>query len=323
RTESPPKEENVTIGPWLVKFCKSEIRGKEEEDPKSVFAFQELIMDSDSWSARLSSASKQYQSALQSRSEFPPIEINSLVTDMFMGFEEIDGDDDIREEFPCPFCSDYFDIVGLCCHIDEEHPVEAKNGVCPVCAMRVGVDMVAHITLQHGNIFKISFSYNFLFVTHNRLTKQTVNFVQWPSYLCVRLCYSTLNSLTSTYMQHKRKTRKGGSHSTTLSLLRKELREGNLQSLFGGSSCLVSSSNAAPDPLLSSFILPMADDFGSVQPPFLTETSSAKKSSTENVSERKVQPAAPPLSVKDKEEKAKRCQFVQGMLLSTILDDGL
>jgi hypothetical protein len=27
------------------------------------------------------------------------------------------------------FCSDYFDIVGLCCHIDEEHPVEAKNGV--------------------------------------------------------------------------------------------------------------------------------------------------------------------------------------------------
>uniref|UniRef100_A0A803PWC0 Uncharacterized protein n=1 Tax=Cannabis sativa TaxID=3483 RepID=A0A803PWC0_CANSA len=208
-------------------------------------------MDSDSWSARLSSASKQYQSALQSRS------------DMFMGFEEIDGDDDIREEFPCPFCSDYFDIVGLCCHIDEEHPVEAKNGVCPVCAMRVGVDM------------------------------------------------------------HKRKTRKGGSHSTTLSLLRKELREGNLQSLFGGSSCLVSSSNAAPDPLLSSFILPMADDFGSVQPPFLTETSSAKKSSTENVSERKVQPAAPPLSVKDKEEKAKRCQFVQGMLLSTILDDGL
>lgn len=49
--------------------------------------------------------------------------------DMLMGFEEIDGDDDIREEFPCPFCSEYFDIVGLCCHIDEEHPVEAKNGV--------------------------------------------------------------------------------------------------------------------------------------------------------------------------------------------------
>lgn len=53
-----------------------------------------------------------------------------MLADMFMGFEEIDGDDDIREEFPCPFCSEYFDIVGLCCHIDDEHPVEAKNGVC-------------------------------------------------------------------------------------------------------------------------------------------------------------------------------------------------
>ncbi|EXB55049.1 hypothetical protein L484_006223 [Morus notabilis] len=206
-------------------------------------------MDGDSWSARLSSASKRYQSALQSRS------------DMFMGFEEIDGDDDIREEFPCPFCSEYFDIVGLCCHIDEEHPVEAKNGVCPVCAMRVGVDM------------------------------------------------------------RKRKSRKGGSHSTTLSLLRKELREGNLQSLFGGSSCIVSSSNVAADPLLSSFILPMADDFVGVQPPFSTETSTTKKSSAENVSERHV--LSPPLSVKDKEEKTKRCEFVHGLLLSTILSDGL
>ncbi|ONI04335.1 hypothetical protein PRUPE_6G316400 [Prunus persica] len=187
-------------------------------------------MDGDSWSARLSTASRRYQNALQSRS------------DMFMGFEEFDGDDDIREEFPCPFCSEYFDIVGLCCHIDEEHPVEAKNGVCPVCAMRVGVDMVAHITLQHGSMFK---------------------------------------------MQRKRKTRNGGAHST-LSLLRKELREGNLQSLFGGSSCILSSSNAAPDPLLSSFILPMADDFVSVQPHFSIETSSAKKSIDERLSERYV-----------------------------------
>lgn len=31
----------------------------------------------------------------------------------------------------------------------------------------------------------------------------------------------------------------------------------------------------------------------------------------------------PTLSVKDKEEKAKRCEFVQGLLLSTILDDDL
>jgi hypothetical protein len=37
--------------------------------------------------------------------------------------------------------------------------------VCPICAMRVSVDMVAHITLQHGNIFKISFSFELLIVS--------------------------------------------------------------------------------------------------------------------------------------------------------------
>ncbi|KAA3490616.1 DEHYDRATION-INDUCED 19-like protein 3-like [Gossypium australe] len=82
----------------------------------------------------------------------------------------------------------------------------------------------------------------------------------------------------------KRKSRKGGSHST-LSLLRKELREENLQSFLGGSSCTVSS-NSAPDPLLSSFILPMVDDFVNVQPNYSRETRTTKKSPDVNKSER-------------------------------------
>ncbi|RWW41046.1 hypothetical protein BHE74_00053487 [Ensete ventricosum] len=54
----------------------------------------------------------------------------SRLVDLYLGFEELDGgEDDPRAEFPCPFCSEDFDIVGLCCHIDDEHPVEAKNGV--------------------------------------------------------------------------------------------------------------------------------------------------------------------------------------------------
>ncbi|KAL8061566.1 hypothetical protein ABFS82_02G093200 [Erythranthe guttata] len=227
-------------------------------------------MDANSWAARLSSASKRYQSALQTRSG---MKWDGFDAEMLMGFEEIEVDDDIREEYPCPFCSDYFDIVGLCCHIDDEHPVEAKNGVCPVCSMRVGVDMVAHITLQHGNIFK---------------------------------------------MQRKRKSRKAGSHST-LSMLRRELREGNLQSLFGGSSCVVSSTNAAPDPLLSSFILPMVEDYETAPTHSSAESALVKKTTTATNSERKVKQA--PMSIKDKEEKAKRSDFVQGLLLSVMLDD--
>ncbi|KAL3639227.1 hypothetical protein CASFOL_017134 [Castilleja foliolosa] len=49
-------------------------------------------MDANSWAAPFSYASKRYQSALQSRSE------------MLMGFEEIEMDEDIHDEYPCPYC---------------------------------------------------------------------------------------------------------------------------------------------------------------------------------------------------------------------------
>ncbi|THU44130.1 hypothetical protein C4D60_Mb02t04160 [Musa balbisiana] len=98
-------------------------------------------MEADSWS-RLTSDSKRRQPTFQ-----------SLVDDC-LGFDEFDGaseDDDSRAEFACPFCSEEFDIIGLCYHIDDEHPGESKDGVCPVCAGRVEMDMVDHIAKQHGN----------------------------------------------------------------------------------------------------------------------------------------------------------------------------
>lgn len=38
-------------------------------------------------------------------------------------------DDDFQEEFACPFCAESYDIIGLCCHIDDEHSLESKNAV--------------------------------------------------------------------------------------------------------------------------------------------------------------------------------------------------
>jgi len=188
----------------------------------------------------------------------------------------MEGDEESKAEFLCPFCAEDYDVVGLCCHIDEEHPVEVKNGVCPICAKRVGMDIVSHITMQHGSFLKV---------------------------------------------QRKRRFRRGGSNST-LSLLRRELREGNLQSLFGGSTCIVSS-NTEPDPLLSSFIYnaPRVDEPVSVKPHSLVETSVVKESSKEDFLERNFQQLV--LSDKDQEEKTRKSEFVQGLLLSTILDDGL
>lgn len=97
------------------------------------------------------------------------------------------------------------------------------------------------------------------------------------------LCFS----LTSDYVQRKRRFRRGGTNST-LSILRKELRDGNLQSLIAGSSCFVSASNTEPDPWLSSFICnpPVDDNQTSVQPHSSAEASSVKQSPLEDVSER-------------------------------------
>ncbi|XP_061992381.1 protein DEHYDRATION-INDUCED 19 homolog 4-like [Rosa rugosa] len=212
-------------------------------------------MDSDSWSNLFSSSNAR---RCQSRS------------DLF-GHEEIEGDDEIKAEFLCPFCAEDFDVVGLCCHIDEEHPVEAKNGVCPVCAKRVGSNLVTHITTQHGSLLKV---------------------------------------------QRKRKFRRGS--NSTFSILRKELREGSLQALLGGSS-FPFSSNTEPDPLLSSFIYNAPDEHVSEQPHPLVEAPFMKESTKEESSERIAQ--QPPLSTKDQEEKARKCEFVQGLLMSTILDD--
>ncbi|CAL9069519.1 unnamed protein product [Musa banksii] len=234
-------------------------------------------MESDAWGRFSAAASKRHQSALQSRyadaSRDPSLR---GLRDLYLGFEELDGgEDDTRAEFPCPFCSEDFDIVGLCCHIDDEHPVEAKNGVCPVCAARVGLDLVGHLTTQHGSFFK---------------------------------------------MQRRRKYRRGSAAShTMLSLLRKDLREGNLQALLGGSSYMAPSPAAAPDPFISSLIytLPLDEPSKDAQPESFDEGSLVSKSSDKEVVER----VEPSLSDKDQKERARRSEFVQGLVLSTIFDD--
>ena len=52
-----------------------------------------------------------------------------LKADLCIDFEEIEEDDELKTEYPCPYCSEDFDLLGLCCHIDEEHHLEAGHGV--------------------------------------------------------------------------------------------------------------------------------------------------------------------------------------------------
>ncbi|URE21105.1 hypothetical protein MUK42_10909 [Musa troglodytarum] len=161
------------------------------------------------------------------------------LVDAYLGFEELDGgEDQPRPEFACPFCTEVFDVVGLCCHMDDEHPVESKNGVCPVCAARVGMDM-----------------------------------------------------------------------DNTL--------EGNMQSLVGGSS--FTPSNAAPDPLLSSFIfnLPVVDPSEDARSEPLDEQSMVDKISEEKL----VESVVPCPLDQDREESARRSEFARQIVISTIFDE--
>ncbi|KAK9035590.1 hypothetical protein V6N11_077627 [Hibiscus sabdariffa] len=82
-------------------------------------------MEDDTWSFAFSASSRSYQSTLKSQSD-------------------IEEDDELMTEYPCPYCSEDFDLLGLCCHIDEEHHLEAGHGVCPICAQRVGMNMELH-----------------------------------------------------------------------------------------------------------------------------------------------------------------------------------
>ncbi|KAI8574798.1 hypothetical protein RHMOL_Rhmol01G0381600 [Rhododendron molle] len=217
--------------------------------------------------------------------------------DLHMDMEEDseEENDDLKPEYVCPFCLDDFDLVGFCCHVDNGHTIEAKSGICPVCAKKVGINMAVHIITQHGSILNISFLFS-----------------SKGGYL--------LNTLTEVYALYKKRLRHGGSHPT-LSLLRKRSQEEYDDPLVEESSRVVSSFDIAADPTLSSLIYnPPPADVPEIRLS-TAEANIAEESSDKFSLERIIDPS--PFSNKDQEEKARRCKFVQGLLFSTFLDDGL
>ncbi|KAJ9555019.1 hypothetical protein OSB04_009633 [Centaurea solstitialis] len=261
-------------------------------------------MDPNSWT-RLSTSNSSSSRRYQSRS------------DAFHLVEETDGDEP-RPEYLCPFCAEDFDIVGLCCHIDEEHTVQAKNGVCPICAKRVGTGLVSHITMQHGSLLKISF-----YRSHSLIKLWMLCFFAIFSWIATFNLWDCCFSLTRYHVQRKRRFRRVGANST-LSILKKELREGNLQSLLGGSSFLVPSSmNTEADPLLSSFMNNTAVEPLQDQSYSSAVEVSVVEGSNKDFLARSEKQQSGRLSGEDEEEKGRRSAFVQGLLMSTFLDDDL
>ncbi|XP_078438767.1 protein DEHYDRATION-INDUCED 19 homolog 4-like [Wolffia australiana] len=105
-------------------------------------------MDSDLWASRLAAAKRQY-ALQQQQQQHQSGRLDRLI------FDDFDLEEDGRLDFPCPYCYEDHDIASLCFHLEEEHAFESKATVCPICSSKISRDLVNHITIQHGNLFKV------------------------------------------------------------------------------------------------------------------------------------------------------------------------
>ncbi|XP_022925982.1 protein DEHYDRATION-INDUCED 19 homolog 4-like [Cucurbita moschata] len=108
-------------------------------------------MDSDFWTSRLAAAKRQYM--LQHHHHHHHHHQTSNLD--LLGIDDLEMDDDARPHFSCPFCYESFDVMSLCSHLEDEHSCETRVTVCPICSVKVMGDMLSHITLHHGHLFKL------------------------------------------------------------------------------------------------------------------------------------------------------------------------
>ncbi|KAL1560262.1 RING-type E3 ubiquitin transferase [Salvia divinorum] len=100
-------------------------------------------MDSDFWTMRLAAAKRQFNLQSNHHSQLD-----------WFNVEDFLGEEEAQPDYPCPYCYEELDIASLCSHLEAEHSYESKSAICPVCSVKVASDMISHLTLQHGHLFK-------------------------------------------------------------------------------------------------------------------------------------------------------------------------
>ncbi|EOA38487.1 hypothetical protein CARUB_v10010253mg [Capsella rubella] len=215
-------------------------------------------MEDDMWCVSSSGSSRSYRSETAAKYQSGP----------YLDLEEFEEDEDIAVDYPCPFCSDDYDLVELCHHMNEEHHLEAYNGICPVCNKRVKAHMVDHITTHHRDVLKSE--------------QKEMSYREDP--------YSSDKYLQSLHDELPPVT---NHHHTSKSVV--------------------------SDQFLS-FIdnTPMPNQTKRVQP----DSSVEDKNLIKDATAAKEGASSLPLSDSEQLEKAKKCQFVQGLLSSAMFDDG-
>ncbi|KAG5622527.1 hypothetical protein H5410_007745 [Solanum commersonii] len=77
-------------------------------------------MDSDFWTSRLAAAKRQLNLQQNHSYNHQTSQLDRLSIDDFEVEEEV------RPDFPCPYCYEDFDIASLCSHLEEEHSCESR-----------------------------------------------------------------------------------------------------------------------------------------------------------------------------------------------------
>ncbi|MFS7988397.1 putative drought induced 19 type, zinc-binding protein [Helianthus anomalus] len=82
-------------------------------------------MDSDFWTARLAAAKRQFT---MQHHHHQTSHLGSRFDDLGYRFnvEDVEVEEEIRPDFPCPYCYEDFDIGSLCSHLEDEHSCESK-----------------------------------------------------------------------------------------------------------------------------------------------------------------------------------------------------
>ncbi|XP_002509439.2 protein DEHYDRATION-INDUCED 19 [Ricinus communis] len=232
-------------------------------------------MDSDFWTSRIAAAKRQY--TLQHHHQ-------SYHLDR-LNIDDFEVEDEVRPDFPCPYCYEDFDITSLCSHLEDEHSCESRVTVCPICSVKVARDMLSHITLQHGHLFKLQ--------RRRRLRRVAIPNSQALSLLGRDLREAHLQMLLGG----------GGGYRSN---------NGNV-------------SNAATDPFLSSLILNFpTSEAEEISKSVVTSVGDApaKTAAPTNMWRSSFDPS---LSYEEREKRmrqaAGRAGFVQDLLLSTLLSD--
>ncbi|KMZ68106.1 Protein DEHYDRATION-INDUCED 19 [Zostera marina] len=233
-------------------------------------------MDADLWASRLAAAKRQYSLQQQNQnSQFDRL-----------GMDDYEMEEEMRLEFPCPYCYEEYDITALCVHLEDEHPFESKVIICSICSAKVNRNLLNHITSQHRHLFKMS-------SRRKRLRKVSIPSSQSFSLMGKDLREAHLQAL---------------------------LASSGLRPCYDDPPPA-----AVPDSLLSSLVLNYPTPEADVPKPTTVSTPDDTSKNTMVSSKTWKSGLDPSLTYEEREQKLKqaavRATFVQGLLISTLFGD--